>query len=441
MTTDRAMTGDAGQGAMTGDARPAVWRPGAAADQPEAVRGVRIVFDARPLQDPERAPLTAIYLGELLAALDADPVTGESYAFLISVDRDDPTEGLANLDVIGRRLLPPTRLLRSGSLTVDPLLLRGASTGAGWRAERAGAAGSVYHAAAGGLPIASRIPVVAALLDLAPWAMPDAFQRGAAARFGQRLRARILKDAAAVLVPGSAAATDARRLLHLRSNRLRVVPLAPRPAFHPQARADSLGERTRLGLGARYAVYTGRYDARQDLPTLLDALARLAAAPTPAGVPADAWPPRVCLVGASPGDRAALSRAARRAGAAELIVYAPALPDARLAALVAGARVALLPVHSDSAGLAALEALAVGVPVIASAVGTLPEIVGSAGILVEPGDPARLATAIAAAWGEADPYPGLVTAAAERGDSRTWADVARETRAVWAEVARTAPLL
>ena len=149
----------------------------------------------------------------------------------------------------------------------------------------------------------------------------------------------------------------------------------------------------------------------------------------------------MCLVGASPDDRAALSRAARRAGAAELIVYAPALPDERLAALVAGARVALLPVHSDSAGLAALEALAVGVPVIGSAVGTLPEIVGSAGILVEPGDPGRLATAIAAAWGEADPYPGLVTAAGDRADSRTWADVARDTRAVWAEVARTAPLL
>ncbi len=431
-----------GSAAMTGDTATAVWRPGAGADRPVVARGVRIVLDVRPLQDPERAPLTAIYLGELLAALDADPVPGESYAFLVSVDRDDPTEGLTNLEVIGRRLLPPTRLLRSGSLTVDPLLLRGASVGAGWRAERGGAAGTVYHAAAGALPIASGIPVVAALLDLAPWAMPDAFQRGAAARFGQRLRARILKDAAAVLVPGTAAATDARRLLRLRRDRLRVVPLAPRPAFRPEARAGSMDERTHLGLGDRYAVYTGRYDARQDLPTLLDALAALTAMPAPDGVPADAWPPRVCLVGASPDDRAALSRASSRAGVADLLAYAPALPDARLAALVAGARVALLPVRSESAGLAALEALAVGVPVIASAVGTLPEISGSAGILVEPGDPRRLATAMAAAWVDVGPYPGLVAAAAERASNhRTWADVARETRAVWAEVAGTAPLL
>lgn len=430
---------------MTGPGVPA-WRPGAGggANAAEAPRpaGVRVVIDVRPLQDPDRAPLTAIYLGELLAALDADPAPGESFSFLVGVDREDPTTRFANLRVIGRRLLPPTRLLRSGALTVDPMLLRGASAGAGWRAERGGAAGTVYHAAAGGLPIASGIPVVAALLDLAPWSMRDAYQRGTAARFGQRLRARLLKDAAAVLVPGRGPAAEARRLLRLRPERLRIVPLAPRRAFRPEARGAGLEERTRLGLGARYAVYTGRYDARQDLPTLLDALGRLAGVPPPAGVPAGAWPPRVCLVGASPDDRAALSRAAVRAGVAELLVYAPALPDDRLAALVAASRVVLQPVRSEASGLAALEAIAAGVPVIASAVGALPEIVGSAGILVEPGDAPRLASAIAAAWADRDPYPGLLAAALERAQARrTWADVALETRAVWAEVARPAPLL
>jgi glycosyltransferase involved in cell wall biosynthesis len=422
------------------------WRPGEATDGADEgasnAPGVRVVMDLRPIQDPERAPLTAQYLGCLLDALDDSPVEGESFSFLLSVDRDDPTTRWSGLDIIGRRLLPPTRLLRSGALTVDPLLLRGASTGAGWRAERGGAAGSVYHAAAGALPIASGIPVVAALLDLAPWAMPDAYQRGAAARFGQRLRARILKDAAAVLVPGRAAATEARRLLRVRKDRLRVVPLAPRPAFRTQALAAGLEERTRIGLGARYAVYAGRYDARQDLPTLLDALARLAPSPAPAGVPADEWPPRVCLVGASPDDRTALSRAAGRAGVADLLVYAQAMTDDRLAGLVAGARAMLLPVRSETAGFAALEALAAGVPVVASTVGTLPEIVGRAGILVEPGDAPRLATAIAATWSDADPYPGLVAAARERATAmRTWADVAHETRAVWAEVARQAPFI
>ena len=186
-------------------------------------------------------------------------------------------------------------------------------------------------------------------------------------------------------------------------------------------------------------MYAGRYDARQDLSTLLAALASLAAEPAPAGV---AWPPKVCLIGATPDDRAALSRAAVRAGIADAIAYAPRLPDDRLAALVAGARFLVQPVRSDAAGLAALDALAAGVPVIASAVGALPEIVGAAGILVEPGDRSRLATALRAAWADDSLHASLVSAARDRAaEERTWADVALETRAVWAAVARPAPLL
>ncbi len=424
---------------MTGAARRG-WRPGSSIPVVTSAPGVRVILDARPLQDPERAPLTAAYLDGLLSALDADPQPTESFSFLLASDLDDPTGRWPHLHVVGRRLLPPTRMLRSGALTVDPVLLRGASLGAGWRADRHGAAGAVYHAAAGALPIASRIPVVAALLDLAPWQFPEAYQRGTAARFGQRIRARLLKDAAAVIVASRATAGEARRLLHLRAARVRIVPLAGRAGYRPEAAVGAAHERDRLGLGDRYAVFAGRDDARQDLPTLLAALAQLVAEPAPAGVPA--WPPKVCLIGASPQDRATLSRAASRAGIADCLAYAPRLPEARLAALVAGARFLVQPVRSDASGLIALDALAAGVPVIASAVGALPEIVGAAGILVEPGDAGRLATALRAAWTDDELHAALVAAALGRGGARrTWADVARETRAIWAEVARPAPLL
>ena len=161
-------------------------------------------------------------------------------------------------------------------------------------------------------------------------------------------------------------------------------------------------------------MYAGRFDARQDLPTLLDALAILGreAAPVRRG-PRD-WPPRGCLVGATPDDRASLSRAAVPRGRVRRARLRAGLPDDRLAGLVAGARVALQPARSEATGLAAMEAIAAGVPVVATAVGTLPEIVGAAGILVEPGDAARLATAIRAAWTEDGPYPALVAAARER---------------------------
>ena len=237
----------------------------------------------------------------------------------------------------------------------------------------------------------------------------------------------------------------------VRSDRLHVVPLAPRAGFTldpGDARAEASSdapaaeapadEARHLGLvPGRYFAYTGRYDVRQDLATLLRALAALGAEGRPAGAPPDdPWPPRVLLAGATPDDRAALARGAAREGVGEALAYAPAMPAARLAALIRAARGALLPVLSEATGLAAVESIAVGTPVVASAVGALPEIVGPAGLLVEPRDPARLATAIRALWTDDALHARLVATTRVRAMSerRTWAEVAEATRRVYAEV-------
>ena len=84
-----------------------------------------------------------------------------------------------------------------------------------------------------------------------------------------------------------------------------------------------------------------------------------------------------------------------------------------------------------------IEALAMGIPVVASRAGPLPEMVARAGIIVEPRDAARLAAALRAIWVEGAVRSQLVRQAGQRatGPRRTWHDVARETRAVYAEAA------
>lgn len=410
-------------------------------------RGARCLVDLRPLQEPDRSPATADYLEALLGAYAADPLAGEAFLPIVQTGLPDPTrslDALTDLPVVGRRPLPPTRLLRAGALTTDPFLLRSASLGADL-----GAGGrTLFHTASGSVPIASRLPVVVTLLDLAPWELRAAFGRSVAARFGHRLRARILRDAAAVIVPTTAAATGARRLLRVRAARLRLVRLAPRDAFRRAAAGtagdnvpDTAGDRVPgataadLDLPPRYLVQPGRYDARSDLGTLLGALAALAAAGRPPGLEAAVpWPPRVVLVDASPDDRAAIARAAARLGVGDLLSYVPHLPPARLAAVVAGARALVLPLLSAASSLEAIEAGAAGVPVVASAVGALPELVGAGGLLVRPRDEERLAAALATAWADDPARDRLAAAARAADDGRTWADVARETRDVYASL-------
>ena len=411
--------------------------------------GVRVILDARPLQAPDRAPLAAAYLDGLLGAFDAAPLAGESFAFLIASDLDDPTPRFGHLEVVGRRQLPPTRLLRSGAMTVDPFVLRGAAIGSTWRAERGGAAGAVYHAVGGGpLPIASGLPVVVTLLDLAPWELPDAFQRSLASRFGQRLRAQLLREAAAVIVGSDATAAAARRLIRIRGSRLRVVPLAPRAGFAPgpvgspgTSSVTSPGApseiRQRLGVTGRYLAFSGRFDARLDLTTLLSALARLARAGRPAGLEPDVpWPPRVLLLGATPEDRASVARAAARKGVGEALAYAPSLasrnrssssgPHERWSSPSSPRRPACRSSRRSPAGPRSSP----------QRWDRCRRSSGPAGLLVEPGDPDRLAVALTTIWADDAVHARLVASARERAawQTRTWADVAIETRRIYAEV-------
>jgi glycosyltransferase involved in cell wall biosynthesis len=67
-----------------------------------------------------------------------------------------------------------------------------------------------------------------------------------------------------------------------------------------------------------------------------------------------------------------------------------------IAAITAALDVSVLPSHREAQGLVIIEAMAAGRPVVASAVGGIPEMIqdGVTGLLVPPGDPAALARAI-----------------------------------------------
>jgi glycosyltransferase involved in cell wall biosynthesis len=152
-------------------------------------------------------------------------------------------------------------------------------------------------------------------------------------------------------------------------------------------------------------VSVGRLQAPKDFGTLARALAKLKAGSFQA-----------VLVGDGP-DRPALENELRRLGLSNVVELAGERDD--VPELLAGADVFVLSSRSEGLPLSILEAMAVGLPVVASAVGGVPELVvdGTTGLLVRPGDPGELAEALAHVLADAGLRRRLGCAGHERARS------------------------
>jgi alpha-1,3-rhamnosyl/mannosyltransferase len=95
----------------------------------------------------------------------------------------------------------------------------------------------------------------------------------------------------------------------------------------------------------------------------------------------------------------------------------------------AGAAALVIPSLYEGFGLTALEAMTVGVPVIAANRGSLPEVVGDAGLLVDPGDPEAIAAALHAVLTDSGRAMALSEAGRRRSTQFSWSTSAAALRA------------
>jgi glycosyltransferase involved in cell wall biosynthesis len=101
-------------------------------------------------------------------------------------------------------------------------------------------------------------------------------------------------------------------------------------------------------------------------------------------------------------------------------------------AVYAGASLLVLPSFDEGFGLPALEAMTVGVPVVASARGALPEVLGEAALLIDPADPDALAAAIERVLVDAPLRQALIARGLERARAFSWRESASRLRAAFA---------
>ncbi|HXN57558.1 MAG TPA: glycosyltransferase family 1 protein [Candidatus Angelobacter sp.] len=211
-------------------------------------------------------------------------------------------------------------------------------------------------------------------------------------------------------------ADDLVRFYNVPGGRITVVHSGVDPRMQPQDPAKVDEVLGRLGISGAYFLYVGRNHPRKNLGMLRRAFDEARRR----GLTAE-------LVLAGPGHEGG------SVGAVRMLPYVP--PD-DLPALYAGAIALTLPSRFEGFGFPALEAMRCGTAVIASTAGALPEIVGTAGILLSPDDAGAWSQAMLELAHDPELQRRLIAAGAARSAGFTWEAAAARTWAVLDTVAR-----
>jgi alpha-1,3-rhamnosyl/mannosyltransferase len=231
-------------------------------------------------------------------------------------------------------------------------------------------------------PLVSGVPTVIVMHDLTALKFPEAYGRGTVAQT-RWLLPRMLRRCAKVVAVSHNTSLDLQATFGLSADRIEVVGEGfDRSIFRPRSAEEIAAAQARHGVTGRYLMYAGTFSRHKNLLVLARVLALL---------PRDV---SLLLVGRKDaGAFAEFESEARRAGTWRRVVTPGYVPRDELAALMSGAAAFVYPSRYEGFGLAPLEAMACGVPVVASRVASLPEVVGEGGLLVD--------TATPAAWRDA----------------------------------------
>jgi glycosyltransferase involved in cell wall biosynthesis len=192
---------------------------------------------------------------------------------------------------------------------------------------------------------------------------------------------RAVRDSDWVIVPAEASRKEVVEVYRVHPDRVRVVPLGvDLETFNPRCTGGrALVARARGGSAVPYVLFVGNVGPRKNLAAVRDAMVGIAKS----GLPH-------CLVVVAGPAPDSVGPEAQRIAEAELPGFPDRLvrirdpDDTTLAALMAGADAFCMPSLIEGFGLPVLEAMACGVAVVTSSRGSLPEVVGDTGIVVEP---------------------------------------------------------
>jgi glycosyltransferase involved in cell wall biosynthesis len=363
---------------------------------------------------------------ELLAALAR---AGSSHEFVVFVDR--PSAGVVEVPdgfetaLVDVREAPSRAASARGRRGVLDLLAMGRAVA------RSGLDLVFFPATYSFFPVWNVPRVVVTMHDTLALAHPEWVFPTRAGRWSWKLKEHAAARLAdCILTVSESARRDLLEWFRLPAERVRAVTEGPDAAFRPLPKgsgSDAVLRRYGIDPGGRFLLYVGGLSPHKNLPRLIEAFAE--------GAPEDV---RLVLVG-DLGDVfhthvPVLREAVSRVGLGDRALFTGFVPDSDLAYLYNRTYALVQPSLMEGFGLPPVEAMACGTPILSSRAGSLPEVVGEAGIFFDPTDVKAMSKALRSLLAEPDRRDRLAGLALERSKRYTWAASARGVLACFDEL-------
>jgi glycosyltransferase involved in cell wall biosynthesis len=263
--------------------------------------------------------------------------------------------------------------------------------------------------------------------DLTFFILPERYPRTRLAYF-RSVSWATAKAADMLICPSQAVRDDIVRILRAPPEKVRAIAEAAAPAFRPiddSAVVDRL--RYKHVLPDRFVLSVGSLEPGKNRTTLLKAFAELRRR----GVEH-----KLVVAGQRAWKYGDDFRLAEELGLKGDVIFTGYVSPEEMPALYAAADLFVFPSLYEGFGLPVLEAMACGVPVVASNVSSIPEVAGDAALLVGPRDAAALCDAMERILKDSDLRATLRHRGLERAATFSWERAARETLAVYEEAVK-----
>jgi glycosyltransferase involved in cell wall biosynthesis len=285
-----------------------------------------------------------------------------------------------------------------------------------WAARRQ--ALDLLHAPVNIGPLMLPCTLIATVHDLSFYHFPHLF-RPARRIYQQTLTRATLQRAAAVIAVSQSTRDDIVRLMDIAPERITVIPNGVGAEMRPMEEKAVAEFRRRYHLPPHFILSLSTLEPRKNLELLLEAYALLVHRGGPEH--------RLVIAGGKGWYYATIFATVERLRLSDRVIFPGFVPEGDKPLWYSAADLFVYPSLYEGFGLPPLEAMACGTPVVVAATSSLPEVVGDAGLYIDPHDPADLADAMAALLHDSNRRHKLREAGLRQANRFSWRKTAVQT--------------